>query len=327
MAPEVDRAVTGPEEPSLAEMTVKAIDLLKDDPEGFFLMVEGSQIDWGGHQMDIANVLHDHVAFDAAVQAALDFARADGNTLVIVAPDHNCGGLSIGNLATYDALPLSEDDILGPVRALTTTAMYVWEELGIEDDPTVATVQKAVKEAWGADFSVEQAEEVLMIAERDPRDEDYDGLGEVYARDFTHIGWTGHEHTAGDVPLYAFGPGAPGGLIAAPDLGRAVASALGVDLAAATDRLFAPAEEVLAGMAVTIDSANPDEVVLRASAPGKEVVWPMNRNAFTLNGETVTVEGPAVFIDRNGRAWLPRAAAVALGLTDAPLPAITLAAN
>ena len=82
-------------EPSLTEMTNKAISLVKDDPDGFFLMIEGSQIDWGGHDNDPEYVIREMIAFDKAVQAALDFAEADGQTLVVVTADHETGGMSI----------------------------------------------------------------------------------------------------------------------------------------------------------------------------------------------------------------------------------------
>jgi len=323
MAPEVDRAVTGPTEPSLAEMTATALSVLSQDPDGFFLMVEGSQIDWGGHQTDIATVLHDHVAFDEAVQVALDFAAADGNTLVIVAPDHNSGGMAIGNMSTYDTLPLSEDDILGPIRALDASAMYVWEDLGIEDDPTIPAVQAAVREAWGVEFTDDQAQDVLDVLNREPRDEDYDGLGEVYSRDFTHIGWVGHEHTGGEVPLFGFGPGAPAGLIAAPEIGQAVGAALGVDLAAVSDRLFAPAEEVFTGRTVTLDAANPADLVLRVEGNGQVALLPVNRNVMIVDGVEQRLEGIVVHIEATGTTYVPREAGLLLGTLTGELPAIT----
>ncbi|NBC19184.1 MAG: alkaline phosphatase, partial [Bacteroidetes bacterium] len=86
MAYEIDRDPA--DEPSLAEMTTKAIDLLDDDRDGFFLMVEGSRIDHAGHGNDAAAHLHDILAFQDAVQAALRFADADGETLVVVTSDH-----------------------------------------------------------------------------------------------------------------------------------------------------------------------------------------------------------------------------------------------
>lgn len=72
----------------------KALEVLPGD-NGFFLMVEGSQIDWGGHDKDINYVTEELLDFDAAVGAALDFAKKDGNTLVIVTADHETGGLSL----------------------------------------------------------------------------------------------------------------------------------------------------------------------------------------------------------------------------------------
>ena len=73
----------------------KAIELLAKDDDGFFLLVEGSQIDWGGHDKDTDYVLEELLDFDRAVGVALDFARSDGNTLVIVTADHETGGMSL----------------------------------------------------------------------------------------------------------------------------------------------------------------------------------------------------------------------------------------
>lgn len=58
-------------------------------------MVEGSQIDWGGHQNNISYVVEEMLDFDRAVGKALEFAAKDGNTLVIVTADHETGGLTL----------------------------------------------------------------------------------------------------------------------------------------------------------------------------------------------------------------------------------------
>jgi alkaline phosphatase len=58
-------------------------------------MVEGSQIDWGGHDNSLNYVLSEFKEFDLAIGKALEFAKADGNTLVIVTADHETGGLSL----------------------------------------------------------------------------------------------------------------------------------------------------------------------------------------------------------------------------------------
>ena len=85
------------DEPSLAEMTKTAIDLLSTNRNGFFLVVEGSKVDWAAHVHDAVGLMSDVLAFDRAFQVALDFAKRDGNTIVIVASDHATGGLTIGS--------------------------------------------------------------------------------------------------------------------------------------------------------------------------------------------------------------------------------------
>lgn len=75
--------------------TEKAIKILSKSEKGFFLMVEGSQIDWGGHDMNIDYVISETLDFDKAIAKALDFAIKDGETLVIVTADHETGGLSL----------------------------------------------------------------------------------------------------------------------------------------------------------------------------------------------------------------------------------------
>lgn len=83
--------------PSLAEMTAKALEILSSGPNGFFLMVEGSKVDWAAHDNHARNMVNEFLAFDDAVKVALDFARKDGNTAVIICPDHGNSGISLGN--------------------------------------------------------------------------------------------------------------------------------------------------------------------------------------------------------------------------------------
>jgi len=86
----------------LTESVNEAIRLLSADKNGFFMMVEGSQIDWGGHANDINYLATEMIDFDKAVGAVLDFAEKNGETLVIVTADHETGGLGLngGNIAT-----------------------------------------------------------------------------------------------------------------------------------------------------------------------------------------------------------------------------------
>ncbi|MCW8330934.1 alkaline phosphatase [Photobacterium sp. SDRW27] len=92
-----DEGMVRPFSPSLAEMTQSAIDILSKDPNGFFLMVEGGQIDWASHDNDAANAITDTVDFDEAVEVVKQFALTDSNTLIIVTADHETGGMSVSS--------------------------------------------------------------------------------------------------------------------------------------------------------------------------------------------------------------------------------------
>lgn len=82
-------------EPSLAELTGKAIEILSRDDDGFFVMIEGSQIDWAGHENDHGWLMDEMADFDEAVGVVMDFAETNGRTLVIVTADHETGAYSV----------------------------------------------------------------------------------------------------------------------------------------------------------------------------------------------------------------------------------------
>ncbi|MFH1974537.1 MAG: alkaline phosphatase [Pseudomonadota bacterium] len=83
--------------PSLSELTRKAIDILSKNKSGFFLMVEGSQIDLAGHKNNQDDIISEMIDFDDAVGAGLDFAEKNQQTIVIVTADHETGGFAIHN--------------------------------------------------------------------------------------------------------------------------------------------------------------------------------------------------------------------------------------
>lgn len=224
---EIDRDPA--EQPSLAEMTRKAIELLEDaSEEGFFLMVEGSRIDHAGHSNDAAAHLHDLLAYDEAVAAALEYAREDGETLVIATSDHETGGLTLGRDGVYDWRP----DVVSRVQA----SHGVMLDAIIDDGREPAAV---LAEYAGID-SLTAAEQELLLA----ADVDYDllnaALRDVVARRAL-IGWTTGGHTAVDVPLFGYGPGSER-LVGHHDntfVGHVIAELWDLDLEALTQALRA----------------------------------------------------------------------------------------
>ena len=120
MAYDIDRDPA--KQPSLEEMTRKAIEKLSQNPNGFFLMVEGSKVDWAAHANDPVGMATDFLAYDRACGAALEFARQNGETAVIMVPDHGNSGISIGrrDCAGYDKL--SKDQLFHQFSLYKLTA-------------------------------------------------------------------------------------------------------------------------------------------------------------------------------------------------------------
>ena len=89
----------------LSKSSSIAIDFLSSDGEGFFLMVEGSQIDWAGHGNQVEYMITEMNDFEQAVGSVMDYAEANGETLVIVTADHETGGFTLGAAGRngYDA--------------------------------------------------------------------------------------------------------------------------------------------------------------------------------------------------------------------------------
>lgn len=186
MAPELDREES--KQPSLSEMTDAAINVLKKDKDGFFLMVEGSQIDWAGHAHDAAWAMTDAAAFEDAVETAVEFAKKNENTLVVVAADHDTGGMSVGGYGEYDAN-------LEILRDVTATGDFMAEALNEER----SNIKDVVKEHAKLDLTEEEVSEIKNA------DEAANAINEVISKRAL-VGWTSTEHTGTDVPLYAFGP-------------------------------------------------------------------------------------------------------------------------
>lgn len=303
MEPEIDRETFAPEQPTLEEMTRKAIELLSQDPDGFFLMVEASQVDWACHANDPAHMLNDLMQFDKAVAVALEFARRDGNTLVLAVSDHNTGGMSIGNRRsdkTYSQMKV--EALLDPLRRMNLSAWGIWRRMG--DERTPERLQALVRLHWGMDISAEEADEILAVSER-YRGEPHYALGETLCPRHTYVGFTSHGHVGGDVPLFAFGPGRPSGLLDAPDLGNVTARAMGLDLRHLNARLFVDATIAFDMGEITVEKTWGANPVVLVEHKGRKAQLPLNKNLLKMDGQEIPLEGVTVFIRDTGRAYLP----------------------
>lgn len=81
--------------------------LKKRSDKGFFLMIEGSQIDWASHANNAPNTVKEMLDFDSAIGEALQFAEADGETLIVVTADHETGGMALEQSRSPDTLDMT----------------------------------------------------------------------------------------------------------------------------------------------------------------------------------------------------------------------------
>jgi alkaline phosphatase len=330
MAAEIDRPHTHPLEPTLAEMTQKAIDLLSSDPDGFFLLVEGSQIDWGGHANDPAHLLGDLLMFDEAVHVALAFAKGDGNTLLLAFSDHSTGGLSIGNRGTNKSYPqLGIDELVGPLRRMHASAPEMWRRLceprGPEevkpDQIKPQDVQQVVESCWGVSLTLNEARQLLEFAGQDT-DNPQNAFGAMICPKWTSLGFTSHGHTGGDVPLFAYGPGRPVGLLDGPEIGKRTARALGLDLNALNQRLYVDVQRALPDAQVSVESSAPGGSMVRIQLGEESADLPVNKNLLLLAGQSLELEGLVVYIPDTKRIYLPLQAVQLIAGQQVCLPPI-----
>ncbi|MFV9511305.1 alkaline phosphatase [Tepidibacillus sp. LV47] len=180
--------------PSLQEMTQAAIQRLSKNKKGFFLMVEGSQIDWAGHDHDIVAAMSEVKDFEDAFKAAIDFAKKDGHTLVVATADHSTGGLSIGANGIYNFNAT-------PIQAAKRTPDYISNLIA-----KGAIVEDTLKQYINLQLTSQEIQSVKEAAATKDQTKIDNAIEAIFnARSFT--GWTTGGHTGEDVPVYAYGPG------------------------------------------------------------------------------------------------------------------------
>ena len=211
MAYEIDR---DPEiEPSLAEMTGKALELLSAADKPFFIMIEAGRIDHAGHANDPAAHLWDVLAYDQAWRTAVEFAERDRNTLVLGTSDHETGGLTLG---------AEIDDASGsgyaydPTRLEPVTSSFehfsnrLAARLDAGDDAGAWFAEQL-----GTSFNIEMATiaeelgQLMAVADtnRSVAGRQLQALLSKSTSDPARVGWATGGHTAVNVPIFAYGPG------------------------------------------------------------------------------------------------------------------------
>ncbi|MEH7416241.1 alkaline phosphatase [Neobacillus drentensis] len=180
--------------PSLQDMTQTALKKLSQNKKGFFLMVEGSQIDWAGHDNDIVAAMSEMDDFEKAFKAAIEFAKKDKHTLVVATADHSTGGYSIGARGDYNWFG-------APIAAAERTPDFMAEQIAKGAD-----VEQTLKNYINLQLTSKEIESVKAAA-ASKNVTTIDNAIEMIFDNRSVTGWTTGGHTGEDVNVYAYGPG------------------------------------------------------------------------------------------------------------------------
>lgn len=207
--------------PSLAAMTSSALSILSKDKNGFVMMIEGGRIDHAGHANDLPTLVQEVLDFDAAFKTAIEFARKDGNTSVVVTADHETGGLSLSRENIYE---LNID--------LWDKQKHSSESIAksLADAKTPEEIRSIVAANTG--FTDLSDEEVSAIMAGDGSSYKREGAYNAVVSKRLLVGWSGHGHSAVDVGIWAYGPIADKvkGQIDNTEIAKAAAAVVGVNL-------------------------------------------------------------------------------------------------
>jgi len=210
--------------PTLSQLTAKSLEILKKNPQGFFLMVEGGQIDWVEHGNDVASVLHEMLEFDQAIGLVMAFAENNPETLVIVTADHDTGGLAISYSNFNPPAPVklpsgetwktkynfAEKGIFEKMARQKKSFQKMW----IDSKGNPPAFQKEVEENTAFTITEEQAAALLgKDAKIKDRTEFYSEgggnpsalMGRLFGKEM-NTAWAVGTHTHTPVMIFASGP-------------------------------------------------------------------------------------------------------------------------
>lgn len=316
--------------PSLAEMAKIAIQKLSKNKNGFFLMIEGSKVDWAAHNNDPAALPSEFLSFDAACREALEFAKKDGNTAVIITCDHSNSGFSIGRsgMGEYSKMPLSK--LFGQVAKYKRTSEGLEELMNSQPFDSLTSIFKTYA---GIDLSNDEIQLFMNTKDyksspipenlRQPNKESalyssyLSGVITKVLTAHTYFAWTTGGHTGEDVFLACYNPNnqRPLGMQTNEELARYMQSLWGLDgkMDQFTDKIFARHKEVFKGYQCEINKPQEKNVwptlTVTNPANNKQLFIKANNNIIEVrtNGKTQTVQLPSVitYVDRNDMFYLP----------------------
>ena len=295
-------------QPSLAEMTNKAIEVLNKDENGFFLMVECSKVDWAAHANNTVGIVSDILAFDEAVKAALEFAKADGNTVVVVTTDHGNSGITIGssyyndNVGSYDKATFEETTTL--LKNATITEERFNE---ISDGKSNAEIKELANKYYGIDLTDQE----LAIVKGEIGEGRQVGIREVIARR-VGIGFTTSGHTGEQIYLGVYAPSHVElleGVVDNTEVNKYMQRVLFGEeiLSSYTKKIYQDGEVVLGnieGTTASVDETIKHSPKLTIERLGNVIEVDLYTNNYRINGEEKELKTVVPYI--NGKYFIPQ---------------------
>lgn len=308
---DIDRDDT--KEPSLEEMTIKAIELLSKDKDGFVLMVEGSQVDFAAHANDPIGIVTEFLAFDRAVGVAMDFAEKDGNTTVVVLPDHGTSGVNLGKYGYSKGYRKGLDKAYGDMKNFKASADKLTVLLR---DCKVEDIRAIFRQWTGIELSDKEYDSLVKnqgkkeghYMEVVDSENLFKAIADIMS-DHAAFGYSSGSHTGEDVFLAAYHPKdqVPRGLISNVQLSAYLCKALGLkkSLQELSDEYFADHTKLFAGKDCKIkeDKDRPELIV---DCEGKELVIPAWRSYCMYDGKRYELPVAPVYMKADGKFYLPK---------------------
>lgn len=300
------------QEPSLKEMSEKAIELLSQNKNGFFLMIEGSKVDYAAHANDPVAAITEFIAFDDAVGAVLDFAKKDGNTTVVILPDHGTAGINFGkrSYSGYHSKPVDSVFVkLGNVQA--TYAKMA--DLISKAKPT------EIRRLFTANTGFELTDEEFMriVSLMTVKEGDYmqvantrnlqSEIARIY-QDRGNVGFISGGHTGEDLFLSVYHPKnqVPTGVIWNYELNDYLCKAAGLkrSLADYTAEQFVCQDELFLGCDCVVDSST-EVPALYVKRGRSELKLEAQSNIVQVGKKTIELPLPVIYIQETEKFYAP----------------------
>lgn len=300
--------------PSLAEMTKKAIELLSKNENGFFLMVEGSKVDFAAHDHDVAACITEFLAFDKAVKEAMDFAKKEGNTTVVVLPDHGTGGFTIGSARSNSGYAnKSISELFSDISKVKASADVIAEK--IATTPPV-TLKEVVLQYTGISMTEKEMEQLIsssnykMGSKSSSKSPSIKKNITTLINSRTYFGFTTTGHTGEDVFLAAYHPKGhtPKGMNTNIEINQYLFDACGLPtpLPVLTEELFAKHTDVFSGMDISIDKEHKNFPILIVKHNGKTLKIPAFKSVISLDENEKALKSVVVYFDKTDTFYLPK---------------------